>query len=368
MKILYLQNKFDLGGINKITSVKENYLVNNGIEIYNLNVLDEACVPPEGLYSDKIIFHSIRMSRLRSLSSIPLLGRILRFFYFRIKLLAFYREIKPDIIVCTMPRLEPMSILWLTKCIARVQEFHGWYNNTKTLSSSEEKEMRNRMKYYQMVALTKREANHIQQLLRQECLHIPNATFLQPTSFSDCTNKRVLIIARLVQGKGIASILKNWIEVQKKHPDWELYIVGDGPEKEKLEQEKTEYGLQTVHICPYTLHLATEYLKSSFFLLPSVSEGWPLVVVESMSYGVPVIAYDCPCGPSEIIQNGEDGFVTKYQDPIGMIDKVNYLIEHPDVRFEMGRRARVNIQRFSMDDIMGKWIGLFNRLMSESKF
>lgn len=215
MRILYLQNRFGTGGINRITSVKENYLVSKGIEIHNLNVLDEACVPQEGMYSDKIIFHSIRMSRLRSLSSIPLLGRILRFFYFRIKLLAFYREIKPDIIVCTMPRLEPMSILWLTKCIARVQEFHGWYNNTKTLSSSEEKEMRNRMKYYQMVALTKREANHIQQLLRQECLHIPNATFLQPTSFSDCTNKRVLIIARLVQGKGIASILKNWIEVQK---------------------------------------------------------------------------------------------------------------------------------------------------------
>lgn len=368
MKILYLQNRFGTGGINRITSVKENYLVSKGIEIHNLNVLDEACVPQEGMYSDKIIFHSIRMSRLRSLSSIPLLGRILRFFYFRIKLLAFYREIKPDIIVCTMPRLEPMSILWLTKCIARVQEFHGWYNNTKTLSSSEEKEMRNRMKYYQMVALTKREANHIQQLLRQECLHIPNATFLRPTSYSDCTNKRVLILARLVFQKGIVPFLKHWIGVQKKHPDWELYIVGDGPEKEKLEQEKTEYGLQTVHICPYTLHHATEYLKSSFFLLPSVFEGWPLVVVESMSYGVPVIAYDCPCGPSEIIQNGEDGFVTKYQDPIGMIDKVNYLIEHPDVRFEMGRRARVNIQRFSMDDIMGKWIGLFNRLMSESKF
>lgn len=366
MKILYLQNRFGTGGINKITSVKENYLANKGIEIHNLNVLDEVCVPSDGLYSNKIIFHSIRMSRLRSLSSIPLLGRILRFFYFRIKLLTFYREIKPDIIVCTMPRLEPMSILWLTKRIARVQEFHGWYNNTKTLSSSEEKEMRKRMKYYQMVALTEREAYHIQLLLQQKCLHIPNATFLQPTSYSDCTKKRVLILARLASQKGIVPFLKHWIGVQKKHPDWELYIVGDGPEKDRLEQEKTEYSLQTVHICPYTLHPAKEYLKSSIFLLPSVFEGWGLVVVESMSYGVPVIAYDCPCGPSGIIQNGVDGFVTKYLDPQGMIDKVNYLIEHPDVRIDMGKRARVNIQRFSMEDIMGKWISLFNRLMSES--
>ncbi len=366
MKVLYLQNKFDLGGINRITSVKENYLVNKGIEIHNLNVLDEECVPPKGMYSDKIIFHSIRVNRLNSLSSIPIFGRILRFFYFRIKLLLFYREIKPDIIVCTMPRLEPMSVLWLTSHIVRIQEFHGWYNNTKALSSSEEKEMRKRMKYYHMVALTKREADHIQRLLQQKCLHIPNATYLQPTSYSDCTIKRVLILARLTVGKGTVSILKHWIEVQRLHPDWELYIVGDGPEKEKLEQVKTEYGLQSVQICHYTLHPATEYLRSSIFLLPSVSEGWPLVVVESMSYGVPVIAYDCPCGPSEIIQNGVDGFITKYQNPQEMIDKVNYLIEHPNVRTEMGKRARVNIQRFSMDDIMGKWIGIFDRLMLES--
>ena len=219
-----------------------------------------------------------------------------------------------------------------------------------------------------MVALTKREADYIQQLLQQKCLHIPNATYLQPTSYSDCNNKRVLILARLVFQKGIVPLLKYWIEVQKRHPDWQLYIVGDGPEKEKLEQEKAEYGLQSVHICPYNLHPDEGYLKSSIFLLPSVFEGWPLVVVESMSYGVPVVAYDCPCGPSEIIQDGVDGFVTKYQNPQGMLDKVNYLIEHPDVRIEMGKRARVNIQRFSMDDIMGKWIGLFNRLMSESKF
>lgn len=367
MKILYLQNRFGLGGVNRITSVKENYLVNNGIEVYNLNVQDEACVPPEGMYSDKIIFHSIRNNRLNSLSCIPILGRFLRFFYFRIKLLRFYREIKPDVIVCTMPRLEPMSILWLTKRIVRIQEFHGWYNNTKALSSSEEKEMQARMKYYHMVALTEREADHIQRLLQQKCLHIPNATFLRPTSYSDCTNKRVLILARLVSQKGIVPFLKHWIGVQKKHPDWELYIIGEGPDKEKLEQEKTEYGLQTVNIYPYTLHPATEYLKSSIFLLPSVFEGWGLSIAESMSYGVPVIAYDCPCGPAEIIQNGVDGFVTKYQDPQKMIDKVNYLIEHPDIRIEMGKRARANIQRFCIDDIMGRWIGLFNGLISESK-
>ena len=67
--------------------------------------------------------------------------------------------------------------------------------------------------------------------------------------------------------------------------------------------------------------------------------------------------------PSEIIQSGVDGFVTEYKNPKAMVDKINYLIEHPDVRKEMGKKARVNIQRFNIDEIMGRWIMLFHQLI-----
>lgn len=367
MKILYLQNKFGQGGINKITSVKENYFADKGLEVHHLNVLDEVCVPPEGMYSDKIVFHTIEMSQLKKLISIPVIGRLLRFIYFRLRLLRLYREIRPDIIVSTMPRLEPMSVVWLTKKTIRIQEFHGWYNGTESLSRSEEKEMSNRMKYYHMVALTQREANHIEQLLHHKCLNIPNATFVRPTRYSDCSNKRILILARFSPQKNLVGFLRHWRGVQDKHPDWELRLVGDGPDKEKMIEVKEELGLESVHIMPYSLNVGKEYLNASMFLLPSNHEGWPLVIIESMAYGVPVIAYDCPCGPSEIIQNGVDGFITKYKDPQDMIEKVNYLIEHPDVRKEMGKKASVNIQRFNIDDIMDRWLKLFNQLVAEKR-
>ena len=103
-----------------------------------------------------------------------------------------------------------------------------------------------------------------------------------------------------------------------------------------------------------------------FILLPSMFEGWPLVIIESMAYGVPVIAYDCPCGPSEIIQSGVDGFVTEYRNPEAMIEKILYLIEHPDVRIAMGNKAKENIQRFNIDDIMERWIKLFKQLSCEA--
>lgn len=366
MKILYLQDKFGTGGINKITSVKENYLVDKGFDIHNLNVLDKECVPRKGLYSEKINFHSISIDRLTRLRNIPVIGRILRFVYLCFRLLKLYREIRPDIIVSTMPRLEPMLVVWLTNHIARIQEFHGWYNSVNQLSLSEEKEMQRRMKYYHLVALTQREANHIEQLLHHKCLNIPNATFLHPSTYSTCTNKQVLILARFDPQKGIATFLRNWLKVQDMHPDWELNLVGDGPDKEKLKQEIKKHNLRTVHILPYTLHPSEQYLASSIFLLPSVFEGWPLVIIESMAYGVPVIAYDCPCGPSEIIQSGVDGFVTEYRNPEAMIEKILYLIEHPDVRIAMGNKAKKNIQRFNIDDIMERWIKLFKQLSCEA--
>lgn len=97
-------------------------------------------------------------------------------------------------------------------------------------------------------------------------------------------------------------------------------------------------------------------------LLPSRFEGWGLTLIESMSLGVPCIAYDCPFGPSDIICNGEDGFLTEYMNPDAMADKINYLIEHSEIRKQMGARARINVQRFNVDRIMGQWMTLFENL------
>lgn len=97
-------------------------------------------------------------------------------------------------------------------------------------------------------------------------------------------------------------------------------------------------------------------------ILPSIFEGWGLTLIESMSLGVPCVAYDCPFGPSDIIRDEEDGFLAKYLDGDDMAEKINYLIEHPDIRKQMGAKARVNVRRFDVPVIMEKWVTLFNNL------
>ena len=125
-RILYIQNQFGLGGINKITSVKENYLVNHGLEVHNLNAQDSKCLSPEGMYDKKIVMHSISIERLNSLLSVPILGHICRYIYSRYQLLKEIYKINPDIIVETMPRLLPVTVVWLSFWKKHILEYHGW--------------------------------------------------------------------------------------------------------------------------------------------------------------------------------------------------------------------------------------------------
>ena len=83
MRILYLQDKFDVGGINRITSVKENYLVEHGFEVHNLNTAEELIIPKESMYSDKIHFHYIYKEKRDRLLAIPIIGRLLQYIYVR---------------------------------------------------------------------------------------------------------------------------------------------------------------------------------------------------------------------------------------------------------------------------------------------
>jgi glycosyltransferase involved in cell wall biosynthesis len=363
-RILYTQNYFGVGGINKITSVKANYFVNHGYEVHVLCTLDKEGVPVEGMWDKRIILHRIEQKRLDSLLRIPLIGRILRFVYARILHLYILFKVNPDIIVSTQQYLEPLTVVLLTFWKKRILEFHGWYNDPEITSASTKDRLMFRFKFpfYKIVALSEREAQKLHQLTGRQVMVIPNPLYSANEKKSDCSSKRALILARFSRQKNLLNFMPFWQQVQTKHPDWTLDIYGSGPQEKKINQLVSSLGLTTIHLHSYTTNPMAELEASSIYLLPSLFEGFPLVVLECMSVGVPCVAFDCPCGPSEIIKDGEDGFVTPFLDYNAFVDKVCYLMEHDDVRKEMGRKAQENIKRFNLDSIMGKWMDLFNSL------
>lgn len=365
MRLLYIQANFGFGGINQITSVKENYLVEHGYEVHNLNTAEESLVDPNGMYSDKICFHSIFKRKLDHLNNIKYIGRVLRYFYFRIKFFLILCKVRPNIIISTQPILEPLSIIYFTFWIRRILEFQGWYNGTKKENLTRQDKWYSKSKYhfYHIVSLTSREAQYVEYLTGNKSLYINNANYMPFGKPSNCESKQVTIIARLSPEKGISEFLPSWIRVEKKHPDWKLCIYGQGDEKEKIMAVINEHNINNVEVHPYTRDVVSVYRNSSIFLLPSRFEGWGLTLIESMTLGVPCIAYDCPFGPSEIIHDSEDGFLTEYLNPDAMVDKINFLIENPDRRKAMGGKARINVQRFNIDQIMGQWMHLFENLM-----
>ena len=111
-----------------------------------------------------------------------------------------------------------------------------------------------------------------------------------------------------------------------------------------------------------TTSIDEKYLKSSMLLMTSRFEPFGLVLPEAMSYGLPVIAFDCPYGPADIISEGKDGFLIKNRDINDYVEKVCLLMENEDLRIKMGQAGILSSQRFKVNNIMPQWIQLFNQL------
>lgn len=193
---------------------------------------------------------------------------------------------------------------------------------------------------------------------------IPNPFTIYPDSHSKLTAKRIISVGRLDWQKGYDMLIDVWQKVNATHPDWQLHIYGDGPDKERLLQKVNECNLDGfLFIHPSQLPIYEKYLESSIYVMSSRYEGFGLVLIEAMTCGLPCVSFDCPYGPADIIRNGEDGFLIESNHIGQMAERINFLIENEHERFRMGEKARKNVARFSKENIMKKWDMLFRSLL-----
>ena len=214
--------------------------------------------------------------------------------------------------------------------------------------------------YYRIVDLTERDVANRGNL--SNMIVIPNfITIDTPVVKSQSDSKRIISVGRLHPQKGYDFLFAAWALVIRKYPDWHLDIYGgvDGNEgKEYYQQLADNNGVGAfVSLNAPVRNIVDKYVESSFYVMPSKTEGFPLVLVEAMACGLPCVSYDCDCGPREIITHGEDGLlVDKVGDVQGLAEAMVYMIEHPEERKRMGQNAARNVQRFSIDNVMKKWV------------
>ena len=192
---------------------------------------------------------------------------------------------------------------------------------------------------------------------------IPVPLSFSPDMISPLTEKRIISVGRYHNQKGHDLLLKAWKIIEMRYPDWELSIFGQGDRTPYQAMAKDmDIDMNRCKMYVQTLDIQKEYSNSSIFVLSSRYEGFGMVLIEAMACGLPCVSFDCPYGPSDIIKDGEDGYLVEYLNVQALAEGICRLIEKPELRKTFGENGRNNVLRFSLENVMQQWVNLFESL------
>lgn len=179
---------------------------------------------------------------------------------------------------------------------------------------------------------------------------------------------RCIAIGRLDLQKNFSDLIRGWKKVILEVPDARLDIYGEGSLHKNL-QSLIDTLLLSDSIClkGRTSNIKEALLSSSCIAMSSLFEGFPMVLLESAACGVPMISYDCPQGPSEIIEDGINGRLVKHRDTNGLAEAIIEVLSNGDLRKSMGVKAKATSEKFSPELIIRQWDELFQNLLSERR-
>ena len=321
MKILYeIERLSTNGGLERILTDRMNYMAEEwGWDIIVITLLEKD-VPPHYPLSPKVKVIGLGIKQ----------GGLLMCAEAIWKLNKVVRQLQPDIYV-TFQTMGALSCLFRTHKTKTIYEAHlarkyanhplsqyvaEWFADAVTVLTQRQKEDFPRAKRVEVIS---------------------NFTLLRPVAQPDYNSKIIVAAGRESYQKNFERLEMLWNKLSDAYPDWQLKIHHD------------------------TKDMAVAYQEGSLFVMTSRFEGFGLVLVEAMICGLPIIAFDCPSGPSEIIEDGKTGYLIPYDDDDMFIEKLTYLMEHPEVREEMGKAAQESVKRFSEESVMQKWKDFYEK-------
>ena len=373
MNIIYLTDTLALwGGIERVLSYKAKEL--NERFGYNVRILttNQGSHPLPFEFSKDVSYVDLGIN-LHHQYKYSILKRLL-FMYrtrklFRARLQKQVDDFHADVVILIMLNYADI-ISSVLKNIPWIFESHSSYISEKL----EKKGILYRLNCFinklclrkasGIVALTEEDSNNWRKV-NSFSVVIPNIVQLNITGgYCDYNSCHIIFVGRFFYQKGIDSLIEIWKIVYQRHPDWHLDMYGEGDMKENYQKVIDKMHIN-IHIHKPEPTIFKRYCECSMLLLTSVYEPFGLVLPEAMSCGLPVVAFDCPYGPAEIITNGVDGFLIKDRDIVNFSNRVCQLIEDKNLRIQMGQAAIKSSQRYRADIIMPQWQDLFVSLTSK---
>ncbi|MBQ8360994.1 MAG: glycosyltransferase family 4 protein [Bacteroidaceae bacterium] len=366
------------GGVERVLVTKANYFADVlGYEIYIILTDGKGKAPYYPLSPKvKVIHLDINFEELWHLSflrKIPVYLKKQR--VFKRKLTEVLMEIKPDITVSLLRR-EINFITSIKDGSKKVGEIHINRDNYRNFTDKEDnlfkrifayfwdKQLLGKLKHLDaFVCLTEDDKAKWMEL--DNVRVIPNPLPFYPEKCSDGREKRVISVGRYAYEKGFDRLARIWALVAKDFPDWSLHVYGSGDAEELKEDVNRLQIADSFFIHGPTSDIANVYCSSSLYLLTSRFEGFGMVLAEAMACGLPVVSFDCPYGPRNIITHGEDGFLIQDGDIEAYASQVARLLECSGQRLTMGSKARSNIGRLKIEYISRRWEELFDEILSE---
>lgn len=381
IKIAYcLPSLYIAGGMERVLTIKANYFADVlGYDIYII-LTDGKDKQPYYFLSPKIhiINLDINFDELWNKSfTRKIVIYLKKQHIYKKKLKECLFNIKPDITI-SMLRREINFINSIKDGSIKIGEIHVNKDNFRDFREEKRnksiKKIISQIWTYQLIRELKKLDNFITlsyedkakwvELSNVEVISNPLPFF--PSKVSDCNNNEVIAVGRYVYQKGFDLLIEAWKIISDKYPDWKLNIYGGGDRKEYIEQINKLNIEQSCFLNIATNNIMNKYCESSIFVLSSRYEGFGMVITEAMACGLPAVSFACPCGPKDIIKDSIDGLLVENGNIQDLADKICYLIEHENIRKEMGKLARTNIERFKIENIAIQWKTLFESLINKN--
>lgn len=358
MKLVYCtESLWQSGGTERVLTTKMNYFADIAIFKVYVVLIDDR--KPYFKLSDKIKVVILSKSKLRD------------------SLEDFLFKIRPDITLSTGGIYLPF-LYKITDGSKKVLEFHYTKNflinfvrglhkiRFRNLHLLKVWLLQKRLQYYvkfydQLVLLTKRDMELWGN--RSNMTYIYNPLSFRSNIISTTENKQIIAVGSLTPAKGMDQLIHAFGQIAHKFRDWNLVIYGSGQDLEYLNELIEKYDIkEQVNIYAPVLNIQDKLIESSIYAFPSRSDGFGLVLTEAMECGLPCVAFDCECGPREIVHNNETGIIVPDKNISNFASALQLLMSDNVLRKQMGKKAKQNVKRFYVESIMPEWIKLFEKL------